>query len=80
MSETKEKIKHIPKAEVKTREYEGNIFPETMPLNGKPETITVEIPSQTDTRSGIRQEIAYLQMLMRRYPGPTERFYNEAKS
>lgn len=67
MPEQKETIKHVPKAHA-----------------NKPMVISIdiEVPSPTSIRlqDNLRQEIAYLQYLMRKYPGPTERFYNEAKS
>jgi hypothetical protein len=60
----KEKIKHVPKAEIKPHAI----------------SIVVEVPMRADGREFIRAEIAYLKNLMQKYPGPAERFYNEAKT
>lgn len=60
----KEKIKHVPKDEIKPHSI----------------SVIVEVPMRVDAREFIRAEIAYLKNLMQKYPGPTERFFNEAKS
>lgn len=65
---SEQKVKIIAKADV----LKAPVAPEVI-------TVTVEIPVTVDQRTGIRSEIAYLQTLMRRYPGPTTRFYKEMK-
>ncbi len=57
-------VKRIPAAEVPPK------VPDVL-------TITVEVPVTVDQRSGLRTEISYLQTLMKRYPGPTRKFYEE---
>lgn len=57
-------VKHVPKDEIKPHSI----------------SVLVEVPMRVDAREFVRAEIGYLKNLMQKYPGPTERFYNEAKS